>query len=71
MPISKLGAAQLIFRLEPAARAILDRHAEPGQWGRGRFIARLLYEFEAREDERQRLEQGPPQVLEEASVGAT
>jgi hypothetical protein len=44
------------FTLEAEALAILRRHA-PTPRRYGHFLARLLYEFEARQDERQRMHQ--------------
>lgn len=40
---------------EPDADAILLRNCPPGRKGTSKFVMRLLYEFDARQDERRRL----------------
>ena len=40
---------------ESEADAILLRHCPPGRKGTSKFLMRLLYEFDARQDERRRL----------------
>jgi hypothetical protein len=44
------------FSLPVSALAILRRHS-PSPRSYGSFLARLLYEFEAREEERQKIRQ--------------
>jgi hypothetical protein len=43
--------------LDADAMDILRRYAPPGRKATGRFLARLLYEHNAREQERQRLKE--------------
>ena len=55
----------LNFSLDQDAAAILDKYAQPRLRARGRFISRLLFEFEAREEERARLRQAVTLALAE------
>ena len=81
MPVKYVGRRDdvyiLNFSLPKAAGAILDKHAAPRLRTRGQFIARLLFEFQAREEgreegrqeERERRREVPAQA--EASARAS
>jgi hypothetical protein len=53
-PSRRAGVAKSVT-LEPEAAAILESYCPPGRKGTGKFLSRLLYEFEAMLHERHRL----------------
>lgn len=49
--------------LDADAVEVLKRYCPPGRKATGKFLARLLYEFDARQQERQRLHERMVAVL--------
>jgi hypothetical protein len=63
----RLGVVNLT--LELAAIEILRKHAETPR-GHGRFVSRLLYEYEAKLEERRRLREQIHAVVDESGAPA-
>ncbi len=50
--------------LDAEAAEVLRQYCPPGRKATGKFLARLLYEFDARQQERQRLRQQVAALIE-------
>jgi hypothetical protein len=55
------GVQQVTFMLDKEAYDLLRAYA-PTPKGYGRFVSRLIFEYQVRREERQRLQQGVPTV---------